>query len=151
MISLKVTPVIPHLCAVVSVIQSTLWIVLKITCSRNPLISPLITIPAFALHIGINCDPYELCSLLDRDCCEGILDICLLSNKLGTRDPERDLSDGRGVPDNLGVLYILLYCVLVLLVVNDLLGDITIDVGISDGVENRDPLICPCDPVRILC
>ena len=40
---------------------------------------------------------------------------------------------------------------LVLLVINDLLGDITIDVGISDGVKNRDPLICPCDPVRILC
>src|SRR5436190_18448449 len=86
MISLKVTPVIPHLCAVVSVIQSTLWIVLKITCSRNPLISPLITIPAFALHIGINCGPCELCSLLDWDYCEGTLDICLLGVSAGKRD-----------------------------------------------------------------
>jgi len=115
------------------------------------LISPLITIPAFALHTGTNCGPRELCSLLDRDWYEGALDICLLGVKLGTRDPERDLSDGRGVPDSSGVLYILLYCVLVLLVVGDLLGDITIDVGVSDGVENRDPLNCPCDPVRILC
>jgi len=115
------------------------------------LISPLITIPAFALHTGTNCGPRELCSLLDRDWYEGALDICLLGVKLGTRDPERDLSDGRGVPDSSGVLYILLYCVLVLLVVGDLLGDITIDVGVSDGVENRDPLNCQCDPVRILC
>src|SRR5437763_13230329 len=69
----------------------------KIICNRNPLISPLITIPAFALHIGTNCGPCELRSLLDRDWCEGALDICLLGVSLGIRNPSRDLSDCRGV------------------------------------------------------
>ena len=52
---------------------------LNIICNLNPLISPLITIPEFAIYKFVNCGPCDdvmlRCDLLDDPVGDGILDI----------------------------------------------------------------------------
>ena len=57
--------------------------VLNIICNLNPFISPLITNPEFAIHVGINCGPLD--DGLD-DTGVGILEITSLDPALCTHD-----------------------------------------------------------------
>src|SRR6266480_946473 len=47
-------------------------VVLNIICNLNPLISPLITNPEFAIHVGINCGPIDDDRLRELDLDEGL-------------------------------------------------------------------------------